>query len=278
MGKGHREKISIRENETAPVVRTDNLWYVYPTGNTALKRIEASFRPGEMVAVMGRNASGKSTLLKHLNGLLKPTRGEVWVDGVKTQKASIAQLAHTVGLVFQNPNDHLFADTVAHEIGLTLRNLDWEPEAIAERTEELLRRFELERYRDKYPRYLSGGEKQRVAVASAIAARPRVLALDEPTRGMDYGRKRALMRFLREYCEAGNTVILVSHDVETVAEHVDRVILMSEGQVVVEGDRYEILSEALLFSPQVNRLVQSFTDDGVPADTLTVDEMIGFLK
>jgi energy-coupling factor transport system ATP-binding protein len=272
------KKASVPKNEAPPVIQVKNLWYVYAAGNTALRRVEVGFRVGELTAIMGRNASGKSTLLKHFNGLLKPTRGEVYVDGLNTKKASVAQLAGTVGLVFQNPDDHLFADTVEREIGMTLKNMGWPQDEIERRTEELLAQFGLERYRHRYPRYLSSGEKQRVALASVIAARPKILALDEPTRGMDYGLKKELMRFLRQYCAEGNTVILVSHDVETVAEHADRVILMSEGQIIVDGDRYEVLSEALLFSPQVNRLMQSFGAYGVPRDTLTVDEAIELLK
>lgn len=278
--KPSQKKERVKENGASPVpvIRVQDLWHRYTAGNTALKGVTLSFQPGEMAAIMGRNASGKSTLLKHMIGLLKPTRGEIYVDGVKTREASVAQLARTVGLVFQNPDDHLFADTVEQEIGLTLKNLGWKATEIERRTDELLQRFDLERYRHRYPRYLSGGEKQRVALASTIAARPRVLALDEPTRGMDYALKRDLMRFLKEYCAEGNTVILVSHDVETVAEHVDRVILMSEGQVVVDGNRYEVLSEALLFSPQINRLMQSFSSYGLPRDILTIDEAIELLK
>ena len=268
----------VKEDGARPVIGVQDLWHRYPAGNTALKGVTLSFQAGEMAAVMGRNASGKSTLLRHLNGLLKPTRGEVCVEGVRTREASVAQLARSVGLVFQNPDDHLFADTVEQEIGLTLRNLGWKAAEIERRTSELLRQFDLERCRHRYPRYLSGGEKQRVALAATMAARPRVLALDEPTRGMDHALKRDLMRFLKAYCAEGHTVILVSHDVETVAEHVDRVILMSEGQVVVDGNRHQVLSEALLFSPQINRLVQSFCSYGVPRDILTLDEAIELLK
>ncbi len=268
---------AVPRNGAAPIIRTQNLWYAYDAGNTALRRIELDIHPGEIVAIMGRNASGKSTFLRHLNGLLKPTRGEIQIDGVNTRRASVAQLARTVGLVFQNPDDHLFADTVEQEIGLTMKNLGWEKEAIEQRVTKLLAQFGLERYRKQYPRYLSGGEKQRVALASTIAPRPRILALDEPTRGMDHGLKQELMIFLRRYCAEGNTVVLVSHDVETVAEYSDRVILMSEGQVIVDGDRYEVLSEALLFSPQINRLIQSFTSYGVPPDILTVEEALRLL-
>lgn len=261
------------------VLSVNNVWYAY-TGQSrsALKNISLDFHQGELTAVMGRNASGKSTLLKMFNGILKPLRGDVLVNGRNTRHARVSELSAAVGLVFQNPDDHLFADTVEQEIALTLQNLDWVPDRIRDRVEELLEKFDLVRYRRRYPRYLSGGEKQRLALASVIASRPPLLALDEPTRGMDYRSKTELMRFLCQYCDSGHTVILVSHDVETVAEHARRVVLMSEGQVVLDDTRQEALSEALLFSPQINRLVQAFDGLGVPKDILTVDEMYELLK
>lgn len=260
-----------------PIVEVEKLWYVYPTGVTALKGVSLKVCEGEFVAIMGRNASGKTTLVKHINGLLKPTRGIVTVDGIDTRKATVAELARKVGFVFQNPNDHLFADTVEEEIALTLKNLGADGGEIESTVEEILERFNVKEYRKQYPRYLSGGEKQRVALASVIVARPKVLILDEPTRGMDYRLKSQLMAFLNEYRSMGNTVIVVTHDVETVAEHADRVILLSEGGVVVDGNKREVLSKALLFSPQINRLLQAFAKYGVPEDVLTVDEALDLL-
>ena len=260
------------------IINVDKLWYVYPKGPTALKNVSLKVGEGEFLAIMGRNASGKTTLVKHFNGLLKPTRGMVAVDGTDTRKATIAELASKVGFVFQNPNDHLFADTVEEEIGFTLRNQGLKGEEIKPRVDEMLQRFGLQNYRNQYPRSLSGGEKQRVALASVLAIQPRILILDEPTRGMEYRLKSDLMSFLREYTSQGNTVILVTHDVETVAEHADRVILLSEGEIVVDGKKRDVLSKALLFSPQINRLVQAFDKYGVPDNILTVDELLQTLK
>ena len=145
------------------------------------------------------------------------------------------------------------------------------------RVDEVLGRFQLDKYRRQYPRALSGGEKQRVALASVLAVQPRILILDEPTRGMEYRLKAELMDFLREYAAQGNTVLLVTHDVETVAEYADRVVLLGEGRVVVDGDKRDVLSRALLFSPQINRLVQAFEKNGVPGDILTVAEVMQLL-
>lgn len=227
---------------------------------------------------MGRNASGKTTLIKHFNGLLKPTKGKVVVDGIDTRKTTTAELAKKVGFVSQNPNDHLFADTVEEEIQFALKNLGFGHDEILARTDEVVDRFRLQEYRKQYPRSLSGGEKQRVALASVIAVQPKILILDEPTRGMEYRLKNELMGFLKEYTQQGNTVILVTHDVETVADHADRVILLSEGEVVVDGSKHEVLSRALLFSPQINRLVQPFEKYGVASDILTVEELLQVLK
>jgi energy-coupling factor transport system ATP-binding protein len=256
------------------VIEMDRVWYAYPGGAAALKDISLKIAAGEFVAVMGRNASGKTTLVKHFNGLLKPDRGSVVIDGVDSRKATVAELARRVGFVFQNPNDHLLADTVAEEIGYSLHNLVTEDGVDGRRVEQMLSEFNLTAYRDHYPRDLSGGEKQRVALASVLAVAPEVLVLDEPTRGMEYGLKCELMKFLREYVAGGNTVVLVTHDVETAAEHAGRVILMSEGRIVVDGKTREVLSRALLFSPQINRLVQAFEKQGVPGTMLTVDELV----
>ena len=261
-----------------PVIEIDKLWHAYPEGITALKNVNLRICEGEFVAVMGRNASGKTTLVKHINGLLKPTKGKVIVSGIDTRRATIAQLSRKVGFIFQNPNDHIFADTVEEEIAFILKNLGFDSGEIAARIDEMLEMFALKEFRKRYPRSLSGGERQRVAMASVLVARPRVLILDEPTRGMDYRLKSELMRFLNGYREKGNTVVLVTHDVETVAEHADRVVLLSEGGVVVDGNKRDVLSRALFFSPQINRLVQAFEKYGVPNNILTVDEALDILK
>lgn len=275
---GGRELSQVESAHGKPVIEIDKLWHTYPEGPTALKNVSLRICQGEFVAIMGRNASGKTTLVKHINGLLKPTKGKVRVTGIDTQRATIAELARKVGFIFQNPNDHIFADTVEEEIVYILKNLGFDGAEIAVRVDETLEMFGLREYRKQYPRSLSGGERQRVAVASVLVARPEVLILDEPTRGMEYRLKSELMRFLNGYSEKGNTVVLVTHDVETVAEYADRVILLSEGRVVVDGNKRDVLSRALFFSPQINRLVQAFERYGVPNNILTVDEALDILK
>jgi energy-coupling factor transport system ATP-binding protein len=234
------------------VIEVEKLRYTYPEGPTALEDVTLKIHRGVFTAVMGRNASGKTTLVRHFNGLLKPGGGKVMVKGTDTRKSTTAQLARTVGFVSQNPNDHLFAETVEEEIGFALKNLGFAQEEISKRVEQAIKQFKLEEYRRQYPRSLSGGEKQRVALASVMAVEPQVLVLAEPPRGMEYRLKRELMDFLSEYTRQGNSVVLVTHVRGTAAEQADRVILMSEGKIVMDGSKHEALSRALLFSPQIN--------------------------
>ena len=267
-----------KEETGKPLVEIERLWYAYPSGLTALKNVNLKIDEGEFIAIMGRNASGKTTLVKHFNRLLIPTKGKIKVAGTDTKETTIAEMARKVGFVFQNPNDHLFADTVYDEVVFTLKNLGFNDREMGLRTDEVLEEFHLTEYKDHYPRSLSGGEKQRVALASVLAAKPKILILDEPTRGMEYRLKSELMRLLEEYRSQGNTVVLVTHDVEIVAEYAERVILLSEGRIVVDGEKHDVLSQALLFSPQINRLVQSFKRYGVSDKILTVNEAVGILS
>jgi energy-coupling factor transport system ATP-binding protein len=260
------------------IIKAERLTFTYPGGPAVIKNLTLEVHRGEFVAIMGRNASGKTTLIKHFNGILKPVRGKVKVDGIETTKFSAASMAKKVGFVSQNPNDHLFADTVEEELSFTLRNQGLKPREWLSRIQQVTAQFKLDGFLRRYPRSLSGGEKQRVALASVMVSQPEVLILDEPTRGMDYALKIELMQFLADYAHQGNAVVLVTHDVETAAEMADRVILMSEGEIVVDGSTRQALSQSLLLSPQINRLVQAFTGQGVPPDILTVEELLQVIK
>lgn len=260
--------------EMKPTLSVDKLWFAYGD-RTALRDISFSINEGEFIVIMGRNASGKTTLVKHLNGLLKPSKGRVVIEGIDTKHSSVAELSRHVGFVFQNPNDHLFADTVEEEVAFSLKSQGVEQNRVTQLVERILARFKLTYYRYTYPRNLSGGEKQRLALASVLVSEPKIIVLDEPTRGMDYTLKKELVGFLDDYRRQGNIIIMVTHDVETVTECADRVILLSEGRVVVDGSKREVLSKALLFSPQINRLAQALSNYGIADTTLTVDEMLG---
>ncbi len=264
------------ERRPAPgetVIVVEDLWFSYGDGQPALRGITTQVRTGELLAMMGRNGSGKTTLAKHLNGLLKPAAGRVLVRGTDTRRVAVPLLARTVGLVFQNPNDHLFADTVEEEILFTLRHLEVDDDEARRRVDEVLALFGLQKYRQHFPRSLSGGERQRVALASVVAARPQVLVLDEPTRGLEHGLKDELLRFLIGYCEGGKAVVLITHDVETVARHADRVLLLDNGRVHADGPRRAVLAASEVFRPAVNAFVRGFFDDEESEAFMTVDDV-----
>lgn len=246
----------------APEVIVRDLWYAY-NGHPALKGINLQIQPGEFVAIMGRNGSGKTTLLKHLVGLLRPKRGRVQVRTMDTSETPLEELIRVVGYVPQNPNALLFAETVAEELAFTRRNHGLE----AGEQDELLATLGLAQHAERYPRDLSVGERQRVALASILAAEPEIILLDEPTRGLDYLQKQALARYLEAQRARGRTVILSTHDVELVAACADRVIILGDGEVVVDGTTREVMTRSMVFASQINKL---FRDDHY----LTVEDVL----
>jgi energy-coupling factor transport system ATP-binding protein len=239
-------------------------------GHPALQRISLEVRRGEFVALMGRNGSGKTTLLKQIMGLLKPDRGQVQLTGpnghgtVSTRSANVEDLIDFVGYVPQNPNALLFNDTVRQELDFTRRGHHLPPGDYG----ELLDALGLSPHAERYPRDLSVGERQRVALASILVADPHILLLDEPTRGLDYEQKEALVRFLQREKGQQRTVVMATHDVELVAQCADRVVLLGEGQVIVDGPVRQVMSESLVFASQINKL---FRD----ASMLTVQDVLG---
>ena len=228
-----------------------NLHFAYDQEDI-LRGINLEVAPGELVALMGRNGSGKTTLLKCIVGLLRPQQGEITLESESLIKQETASICQSVGYLPQEPDDLLFADTVAEELVVTLRNhglLDSPPIAPA----DLLARLGLSSLAASYPRDLSVGQRQRVALGAVTVTRPRLLLLDEPTRGLDYFAKRELVRLLREWQAEGVGVLLVTHDVELVAQAADRVVLLSQGEVFADGSP-EMLIASPLFAPQVARL------------------------
>lgn len=250
------------------VIQVHELGFSY-NGRPALQNVCLEVRQGEFVALMGRNGSGKTTLLKQLVGLLKPDRGLVRLldpdsrRSLDTRQATVDEIIRFVGYVPQNPNMLLFNDTVRQELDFT-RRAHGLPLG---RYEPLLRSLGLTAYLDLYPRDLSVGERQRVALASILAAEPCILLLDEPTRGLDYHQKRALADFLQSQKAGGHTIIMATHDVELVAECADRVVLLADGQVVVDGPARQVMSESLVFASQINKLFRR-------RELLTVDDAL----
>lgn len=219
-------------------------------GEKVLKGINFEAGQGEYVALMGRNGAGKTTLLKNICGLLRPQKGMVKISGKDTKNSSQEEIARQIGYVPQRPSMLLFSETVEDELKCTLklRHLDFKG------IPRILKFLQLERYAQVYPRDLSLGEQQRVALGAILVAEPPVILLDEPTHGLDYQNKELLVSILKGLQKQEKTIILATHDVELVARSADRVVLLAEGELVIDGDKREALSESILFSPQINKL------------------------
>jgi len=248
----------IEPAETEPAATATNLWIRHANGIEALKGVDFVAQRGRLTALAGRNGSGKTTLLKALAGLVKPYRGgsALWrKSGEKLDPARMktAELARTVGFVPQNAARLLFHDTAYEELAYTLRRANQSPE----RAHEWLRRFGLDGRADSHPRDLSVGERQRLALAAIIAGEPEVLLLDEPTRGLDTASKKSLAALLRELRQSGVAVVMATHDMELAAECADRIAVLGEGRLVVEGPVRQVMNESLTFSTQVNKLFRA---------------------
>lgn len=229
--------------------------------------MDLDLHPGERVALVGANGSGKTTLARVLLGLLSPSGGTVRVGGRDPGRASRSDLAALVGLVFQNPDHQIFAKRVWDEVAFGPRTCGLAESELERRVREELVRFDLDGQEDRLPAALSGGERKRVAFASAAVLQPRVLLLDEPTKGMDAGRKRALAAWGRDLAAEGRTVVFITHDLEFALEATERTAVLQEGVVVRDGPTVEVLAdpaleEAGLALPPLARLAASLRASG----------------
>jgi energy-coupling factor transport system ATP-binding protein len=260
------------------MIRVKEVYFTYPNDVEALKGVSLTIEDGQFVAIMGQNGAGKTTLVKHFNGLLKPTKGHVLVNGVDTTKVSVAKLSKDVGFVFQNPDHQLFSETVEQEISFALRNFGFEQDVIEKRIEWALNLLGLTEYRKTSPFMLSGGERKRVALASVLAWDPKMLIMDEPTIGQDYEQKEKLRQFILQMRTQGKTIIVVTHDVEFVAECNPRVVLMREGKIIGDGEARKILTDqetlmrASIVLPQIAQIFLGLPGLNLPNDIIDVYE------
>jgi len=260
------------------LIEAIDVHFSYPNRVEALKGVSITIKDGEFVAIMGQNGAGKSTLVKHFNGLLKPTIGKVRADGVETTKTSVAALSRNVGFVFQNPDHQLFSETVEDEIAFALKNFGFAAEVIESRVTWALNLLSLTQYRKTSPFLLSGGERKRVALASVLAWDPKTLILDEPTIGQDHEQKEILRQFILQMQTQGKTVVIVTHDVEFVAESNPRVVLMKEGKIVADGVGKDILTDPALLElasivlPQIAQVFTKLSILGFPKNIIDIYE------
>jgi energy-coupling factor transport system ATP-binding protein len=251
-----------------------------------LTNINLCIDSGESVAILGPNGSGKTTLIKHLNGILKPTKGDVFIDGKNTKEKSVAELSRIVGIVFQNPDHQLFSNTVFEEISFALINFGFNKEEIVKRVKEMLKYFNLEKYEESSPLLLSGGEKKRVALASVLCYDPKVIVLDEPTVGLDYFQRKALINIINKLRKEGKTVITITHDIDFALEVAERGIILKDGKIIKDDlliniiYEEELLNEANLVQPTLAKLIIELEKIGIKLgrNITTVEEFIRLIK
>ena len=270
------------------ILKTEHLTYSYSTGTpfevTAIEDINIEIEPGELVAVIGHTGSGKSTLIQHFNGLLKPQSGKVYVDGqdIWESKKTLRASRFAVGLCFQYPEYQLFEETVYKDIAFGPKNMKLSEEEIDRRVRDAARYIGVtDDMLEKSPFDLSGGEKRRVAIAGVMAMEPKILILDEPTAGLDPRGRDTILGLIRNYREeTGRTVMIVSHSMDDVAEIASKVLVINNARVAMYGTVPEIYarSEELVFMgldiPQVTKIFLGLKENGIPVrtDVYTVEQ------
>ena len=250
---------------------------------TALDQVDLDVKAGEFIAILGHNGSGKSTLAKHINAILEPSEGSLWVDGYDvSDEANIWEIRQCAGMVFQNPDNQIIASVVEEDVGFGPENVGVPTDEIWQRVEESLKAVGMLKYRHHSPNKLSGGQKQRVAIAGVMAMQPKCIVLDEPTAMLDpNGRKEVLKAVHELNRKKGVTIILITHYMEEVIE-ADRVYVMDNGHVVMQGTPRELFSQVdelkkyRLDVPQVTLLAHELRQSGltgIPAGILTREEL-----
>ena len=255
--------------------------------STAVDHVNLDIKQGDFVAILGHNGSGKSTLAKHMNAILYPTEGTIWVDGKDTKDEDVLwDIRQTAGMVFQNPDNQIIGQVVEEDVGFGPENMGVPTKEIWERVEESLRAVGMYEYRKNSPNKLSGGQKQRVSIAGVLAMHPKCIILDEPTAMLDPNGRKEVIRAVRALDEVeGMTVILITHYMEEII-HADRVYVMDSGKIAMEGTPREIFSQVerlkslRLDVPQVTLLAYELQKRGVklPNGILTTEELAAAIK
>ena len=263
----------------AAIEISDLVFRYVPSGPEVLRGVNVRVETGEFIALIGQNGAGKTTLAKHFNGLLKPSSGTVRVLGRDTRSAPVADLARTVGYVYQNPDHQIFAQRVRTEAAFGPRNLGLGQAEVDRRVDAALALVGLQDFADEFAFSLGRGQRQKLAVASVLAMEPPILVVDEPTTGLDQAGSRGILDLLSRWNAGGRTIVAITHDMTLVAERVPRTIVVNDGRILADGPTRQVLSDtallrtAYLRPPQATRIAQRLSDLGVAADTLTVTEL-----
>ena len=246
-----------------------NISYSYDDDSQALKNVSLKINDGEMAAILGKNGAGKSTLFLHFNGIHEPDDGEILIDGekLKYNKKALIKCRLKVGIVFQNPDNQIFAPSVEEDVAFGPLNLKLPMDEVQNRVEEALKRVGMEGFEKKAPHHLSGGQKKRVAIAGILAMRPEIMILDEPTAGLDPQGAIKIMNLLSELNMEGITIVISTHDVDLVSKYVNKIFVMADGEIIDEGTPKEIFSnedlieKANLKLPIISELFKALNDE-----------------
>ncbi len=262
-------------------IEIKDLQFTYPNGVQALRGISLTLESGEQVAIVGQNGAGKTTFVKHLNGLLQPTSGYVRIGDWDTQEHSVAKMARRVGYVFQNPDEQLFSKNVGTEVAFGPKNLGYADEQVQALVKDALAMTELTEKTETNPYDLSPTWRKMVAIASIIAMDTDIVIFDEPTTGQDASNITRIAHVIKALRERGKTVITITHDIDFCAENFERVIAMSQGQVILDGQANEVLGQTETLAttyvdpPQLTRLGQRL---GFRETVRNQDEFLAALK
>lgn len=273
------------------MIKCENLTFEYSNGDDeekklAINNVNLNINKGEFVVILGHNGSGKSTLSKHMNGLLLPTQGSVYVKGMDTKDEKyLWKIRNSAGMVFQNPDNQLVATIVEDDVAFGPENLGVEPKEIRKRVDTCLKSVGMYDYRRHAPNLLSGGQKQRVAIAGILAMEPECIIFDEPTAMLDPSGRKEVIETIKDINKnKGITIVLITHYMEEAVE-ADRIIIMDKGKLVKEGTPVEIFSNVKFMKqigldvPQVTELAYELQKSGINIDTniLTINEMVSRL-
>ncbi|MCE5214143.1 MAG: ATP-binding cassette domain-containing protein [Methanobacterium sp.] len=266
------------------IIDTKKISYFYPDGTKALENVDFKVKKGKIVALLGPNGAGKSTLFLHFNGILKPDSGNITIDGeqLSYDKKHLIKVRQKVGIVFQNPDDQLFAPTVIEDVAFGPMNIGLNDEEVEKRVKEALKRVGMDGFENKAPHHLSGGQKKRVAIAGILAMHPHIMVLDEPTSGLDPKGASQILRILYQLNQEGMTIVISTHDVDLVPLYAYNVYIINEGKIIKEGSPPEVFEDvktirkANLRLPRIAHLMEILEkEDKLPFDKpypLTIGE------
>jgi len=275
----------MKDKNSLPLIMVHDVDYAYSNGTIALKQVSLNIKKGEFIAIMGQNGAEKTTLIRTFNGLIRPTKGSIFLEGENIDTKTIATISKKVGVIFQNPMHQLFSNTLEDEIKFSLKNLNLDKEEIQIKVDQILEEFNLEKYRKKSPLNLSGGESKKLAIASIICRDPDILVFDEPTLGQDAKEINFLLGLIKNELERGKTIIIVTHNIEFTVEHVPRTILMGGGHIIADGPTQDIftneflISKSSLIMPQIYLFKKELQKIGItiPKEVIRESEIIDFL-